>query len=215
MEKFTEKLLKVLKVVISFSSFVWLAVLLFVVDIVSKQIVLHNMVPGQMIELIPNFLSINYVVNDGMAFGIDFRDETLNRVMFAVISVIGMIILVGAFSYKYSAKTKLVKASMMLMISGCFGNLIDRAFYSAEYLNADTNGVVDFIGFKFGTYEFPRFNVADSCLVIGVVLLVVWLAIAEVKELKNKKKETVTEKVVSKDEQLMAQRDESKENEEK
>ena len=215
MEKFTEKLLKVLKVVISFSSFVWLAVLLFVVDIVSKQIVLHNMVPGQMIELIPNFLSINYVVNDGMAFGIDFRDETLNRVMFAVISVIGMIILVGAFSYKYSAKTKLVKASMMLMISGCFGNLIDRAFYSAEYLNADTNGVVDFIGFKFGTYEFPRFNVADSCLVIGVILLVVWLAIAEVKELKNKKKETVTEKVVSKDEQLMEQRDESKENEEK
>lgn len=215
MEKFTEKLLKVLKVVISFSSFVWLAVLLFVVDIVSKQIVLHNMVPGQMIELIPNFLSINYVVNDGMAFGIDFRDETLNRVMFAVISVIGMIILVGAFSYKYSAKTKLVKASMMLMISGCFGNLIDRAFYSAEYLSADTNGVVDFIGFKFGTYEFPRFNVADSCLVIGVILLVVWLAIAEVKEFKNKKKETVTEKVVSKDEQLMAQRDESKENEEK
>lgn len=180
--------LKVLKVIISFSSFVWLAVLLFIVDIVSKQIILHNMtVSTPPIQLIPNFLSIDYAINDGMAFGIDFRDATLNRVMWAVISIIGAIVLIAVFVYKYKEKTKLVKASLMLMISGCIGNLIDRLFYSAEYLGAETNGVVDFISFQFGDWAFPIFNVADSCLVIGVLLLIVWLLLSEVKELKTKK----------------------------
>lgn len=200
-----DKIIKVLKFI--YESFIWLAVLLFIVDIISKQIVLHTMTLGQKpIVLIPNFLCIDYVINDGMAFGMDFRDATLNRVAFAVISVIGAAILIAAFIYKYKNKNKLVKISMMLMISGCIGNLIDRAFYSAEYLNAETNGVVDFIGFNFFGWDFPRFNVADSCLVIGVILLVIWLFVSEIKDLKLKKEnqaETPKETIVSKDEKLL------------
>jgi signal peptidase II len=193
MKNLKGNIITVLKTIVSFSSFVWLAVLMFIIDIVSKQIVLNTMEVGQSIQLIPNFLSINYVINDGMAFGIDFRNAVLNRVMFAVISLIGAIILIGVFSYKYSTKTKLVKISLMLMISGCIGNLIDRAFYSAEYLGYTTNGVVDFIGFRFGNYDFPRFNVADSCLVIGTILLIVWLLISEFKEMLVKRKEEIAE----------------------
>lgn len=206
MNPFKSKLLKVLKFIVSFGSFIWLGALIFVVDIVSKQIVLNNMNVGQSIDLIPNFLSINYVINDGMAFGIDFRNVVLNRVMFAIISVIGAAILIGAYAYKYKNKTTLVKISLMLMISGCIGNLIDRAFYSAEYLGHTTNGVVDFIGFRFGSYDFPRFNVADSSLVIGTILLIVWLLISEVKELKIKKEsspKSEPEVHVSKDEMLL------------
>lgn len=189
-----------------FNSFVWLAVLLLIIDFVSKQIVLNNMTEGENIWLIPNFLSINYVVNDGMAFGIDFRENpVLNRVMFVVISIIGACILIPIYVVNYKKNNKLVKAALMLMISGCLGNLIDRAFYSASYLGTTTNGVVDFIGFTFGSYDFPRFNVADSCLVIGTGLLIVYLLILEFKEIKNKKETTpkTTEKMVSKDEQII------------
>ena len=194
-----------------FASFIWLGVLLLVVDFVSKQIVLHSMKEGQIIELIPGFLSINYVVNDGMAFGIDFRENpVLNRVMFVVISLIGAGILIPIYVVNYKKNTKLVKIALMLMIAGCLGNLVDRAFYSASYLGTQTNGVVDFIGFDFGSYQFPRFNVADSCLVIGTGLLMLYLIICEVKELKNKKEiqQTTNEKILSKDEKIIENKEE-------
>ena len=206
MSKFKNTLVKTLRFIISFGSFIWLGALMFVLDFVSKQVVLNNMAITDNIQLIPNFLSINYIINDGMAFGIDFRNAVLNRVMFAVISVIGAAILIAIYTHKYKEKNNFVKISLMLMISGCIGNLIDRAFYSAEYLGADTNGVVDFIGFKFGSYDFPRFNVADSCLVIGTILLIIWLFISEIKDLKLKKENketTAVETHVSKDEKLL------------
>lgn len=204
------KHMKLLRGLISFSGFVWLGLLLFIVDIVSKQIVLHNMTEGQNIWLIKDFLSINYVVNDGMAFGIDFKNNPLlNRVMFVIISVIGMAILLPIYILNRKKNSKLLNAALMLMISGCFGNLIDRAFYSADYLGTSTNGVVDFIGFTFGSYYFPRFNVADSCLVIGTGLLILFLLIGEIQEFKNNKQKQTEpkEKIVSKDEKLLEKKD--------
>lgn len=189
-----------------FKSFIWLGVLLFILDFVSKQIVRLNMTVGdEQIWLIPNFLSIDYVINNGMAFGIDFRNNLVNRVMFPIISVIGAGILIPIYVINYKKLNSFTKASLMLMISGCLGNFIDRAFYTKEYLNADTNGVIDFIGFTFGKYNFPRFNVADSCLVIGTIMLAVYLLVMEIKEMKLKenKEPKTNEKIISKDEKIV------------
>ena len=145
-----------------------------------------------------------------MAFGIDFRNNpVLNRVMFVIISVIGMAILLPIYILNRKKNNKLLNAALMLMISGCFGNLIDRAFYSSDYLGTATNGVVDFIGFTFGSYYFPRFNVADSCLVIGTGLLILFLLIEEIHELKNntQKKTEQNNRIVSKDEELLENKD--------
>ena len=185
------------------NNFIWLAVLLFVVDLVSKQIVLNTMTVGQSIPLIGNFLEIEYVINDGAAFGIQFKDPLINQIIWIIVSLLGSVILIGVFVKKHNKMNKYVIASLMLMISGCLGNLIDRAFYSSEYLNYSTNGVVDFIGVNFGSWPFPRFNVADSCLVIGTIMLIIWLFITEAQELRESKKveETKTnEKILSKDE---------------
>lgn len=206
-----------IKAVVSwiFKSFIWLAVLLLILDFVSKQIIRLNMRVGENIDLIPGFLSINYVINDGMAFGISFRSDAVNRVMFPIISVIGAAILIPIYVVNFKKLTGIAKASLMLMISGCLGNFIDRAFYSAEYLNASTHGVIDFIGFRFGTYDFPRFNVADSCLVIGTIMLAIYLLVLEIIEAKKKIVETpkTTEKFVSKDEKLLNGEDVDKEKE--
>lgn len=176
-----------------FESFIWLGVLLLVADFVSKQIVLHLMKVGDQITLIPGFLSIQYVVNDGMAFGLEFRSPLVSRIIFVSISIIGSIALLLVYIKKFNSFNKFSKAALMLMSSGCIGNLIDRAFYSAKFLNYETNGVVDWIAFDFGKYSFPRFNIADSCLVIGTFMIIGYLIYAEAKE-GNKTKRIEDEK---------------------
>ncbi len=80
--------------------------------------------------------------------------------------------------YKYKVLRLSTKIALMLMISGAFGNLIDRAFYP--------NGVIDFIEFTF--IDFPIFNLADAFLVIGVIVLIISEIVNEVKEHKDKNK---------------------------
>ncbi len=137
-----------------------------------------------------------YVINDGMAFGLSFNagDKTAlaNRIIFIAISIIGAAILFFIFFKFYKKLTTLPKITLSLMIAGCLGNLVDRAFYDQSYLakyasGVETYGVVDFIAVDFGKYQFPRFNIADSALVIGSLLLIAYLIIEEVKEAKAKR----------------------------
>lgn len=188
----------------------WIAlgVFFFVLDFVSKQIVLNTMKIGDEIPLIGSFIEIEYVINEGAAFGIQFKDPIINKIIWILISVVGSAVLIAIFVLKNKKLNTLTKTALILMASGCVGNLIDRAFYTSAYLGIDsstypTGGVVDFIGVNFGSWPFPRFNIADSCLVIGTILLIVWLLVSEFKEILVKKENAPkepTEKVLSKDE---------------
>ena len=180
-----------------FYSFIWLGVLLFVLDIVSKQIVKNNMNPGDNIWIIENFFEIQYVQNNGMAFGLDTGDKTANAIIFISVSVIGAAVLAFFLVKLWKKSGLLVRAALMLMLSGCIGNLVDRAFYVDA---AGNHYVVDFIGF-FGHPGFPRFNIADSCLVIGTFMLIIYLVIAEIKDYKNKNKAEKVETVEIKEEE--------------
>ena len=207
-EKFKEVLFNI------FFSFMWIALLVVIVDFVTKQVVLHNMNVGDQIYLIPNFLSINFLVNDGMAFSLNFniKDPTWRRVVFALISVIGGAIIMFMYVRNYKKLSKLSKIALALMFAGCFGNLIDRAFYSQEYLSryasgVEHYGVIDFIGLDFGSYYFPRFNIADAALVIGTIILIVVLIVEEVREARAKAKKEreleSNEKLISQDEKVI------------
>ena len=68
--------------------------------------------------------------------------------------------------YLYAAKKnyKWLRVALVFVVAGTLGNFIDRL---------TMNAVVDFIGFIFGSYYFPVFNLADSFLVVGVIMLVV------------------------------------------
>ena len=197
--------------------FAGIALLFLVLDFISKQIVLNNMDVGQVINIIPNFFYFQYVINDGMAFGLNFNMkgwEVANKIIFITVSVIGTGIITWIFVKTHKKLKNLVVASLGLMLAGCVGNLIDRIFYTQSYLashaaGVETYGVVDFIAFDFGSYSFPRFNIADSCLVIGVIILVIYLIIEEVKDAKKRKaleeKEMPEGKVMSKDEAILNQ----------
>ena len=194
--------------------FAGLAIFFLVFDFVSKQVVLHNMRLGQSIDIIPNFFHFCYSVNDGMAFSMNFNvaGEVVNQIIFITVSVIGTALITFLFLRSYKKSNKLVVAALGLMLAGCVGNLIDRIFYSKAYLqsfdpNVTTRGVIDFIDFQFGSWHFATFNVADSCLVIGVLILIVFFIVEEIKEAKARRLKEESEmpegKVLSKDEAIL------------
>ena len=96
------------------------------------------------------------------------------------ISLIASAVMIYFLIAKFKKLTLCQRLSLCLMIPGALGNLIDRAFY--------INGVIDFLEFTFGSYHFPTFNFADSCLVVGVILLMISEIIVDLKETKEKEK---------------------------
>lgn len=184
------------KLVWFFRSFIWLGLLLLVIDIVTKNVVVANRdailgSSNQGIVLIPNFLAINYVINTGAAFGLSAGDSEagyiVNRVIYIVIAVIASAALLFFYIKRYKDKKPLsmyYQACIMLILAGAIGNLIDRIAYTPEYLGAKHNGVVDWINF-FGIWAY-NFNIADSALVIGVIMVVVMLIIEEVRDTRKR-----------------------------
>ena len=184
---------------------------------------------GDKVPFLGEFFYFEFNVNQGMAFGIAINIEDpemqalTNQILLSAISVIGAAILTFVFIKTYKKSTKLEKVAIGLMLAGCLGNLIDRAFYTKGYLqtfdpNIDHNGVVDFLVLNFGFAKIPNFNIADSSLVIGTIMLIVVLIVQEVKETKAKRKAELakegTEKLVSKDEQIINENMKSEEKDE-
>ncbi len=202
---FGQKVLKGLKWF--FFSFVWLFIIFFAIDIISKQLVVRNMNVGDSITLIPGnaskpFLAITYTVNTNAAFSIGTQSALVNRILYSVIAFIGFGLILGFYIWKFKKINGLTKACLMLMLVGALGNLVDRLFYSPEFLKYSENGVVDFIDFAI-IWPFI-FNIADSCVVIGVLILVVYLIVEEIKNVKQNRNKEVKEtggKVLSKEEQ--------------
>ena len=211
-----------------FFSYIWLFIIFLVTDIVTKQwVVSYFKTHTDPIEIIKGFLNIEYVVNDAAAFGFGIPDyiegyAVANRVIYCVVAFIGLSLIVGAYIWKFKKINSLVKACLMLMATGALGNLIDRLFYSASFLSVmgrpieNGGGVVDWINF-YGIWGF-HFNIADSCVVVGTLILVVYLIVDEVKLTMAKRKQEVKEsggKVLSKEEQSRLEEEQKPEEPEK
>lgn len=169
-----------------FLSFIWLMVLVFALDVMSKWLVVNHfgveaMQMGSrekddLITIIPNFLYIGGSINPKMAFSLGPD----SRAFFIVVSVVLSIALIGFYVWKYKKLTTVERLAIALMISGALGNLIDRAFYWPSTVGF--SGVVDWIQVFFGDYAFPMFNLADSALVVGVAILLIYVVIDSIKD---------------------------------
>ena len=204
-----------------FFSFIWLFVVGFVTDIVTKQVIVNYFKKhDKAIEIIPKFLNINYALNDRAAFGFGSESALTNRIIYIIIAVIGFGVILGIYIWQFKKTNRLVKACLMLMASGAIGNLVDRIFYSQSFLStnlqtASSAGcVVDWIDFC-GIWGY-NFNIADSCVVTGTIALIVYFIVEEIIDGIKKKKSEVKEpqeKILSKDERERLEA-EQKENEE-
>ena len=166
-----------------FKSYIWLFILFFIIDIVTKRIIVANLAVGDSIELIPNFLWITYVQNTNAAFGMGFKYPEVNRWLFVVVATIGTAVVLTFYIKNFKKYNQYIKACLMLILVGALGNLVDRLFY------ADSGyAVVDWINFFDTDFWHWVFNIADSCVVVGAIMLAVYLIVEEVKEENKKRK---------------------------
>lgn len=138
-----------------------------------------GMFPGESHDIIGSLVRLTFVENPGMAFGVNFGDAT--KLFFSLFSLIAS----GAILwYLYTLRDGpfVVRLALALILAGAFGNFIDRTFYGVFYGTAPLfhGSVVDFIDvdfFKFTIGRFhldrwPVFNVADSCVSVGVTIFI-------------------------------------------
>lgn len=174
-----------------FRTYIWLMVLLFVIDIATKWAVVNHYGVDTMndgvhsgngaIAVIKNFIYIGGSINNKAAFSLG-----PNRIILLLISIVMTGLFIVYYVFQYKKLSTVYKVALALMIAGGFGNLIDRAFYWPSTTGFD--GVVDWIIFKFGNWEFAMFNIADACLVIGIAMVIVQIVIDEIKEVRAKSK---------------------------
>ena len=136
-----------------------ISVILFIIDQISKILIIKYIDINHSIELIKNFFYLTYTHNEGAAFSI----LTGQRIFLILIAITILVIL---FNYirKNKIKTKVESVAFSLIIGGSLGNLIDRI--ARGY-------VVDFLDFKIFGYNYPIFNLADTFIVVGVFLLLI------------------------------------------
>jgi signal peptidase II len=128
-----------------------------ILDILTKLTIVNNYNLYESKEIINNFFSITYIQNNGAAWSI-LEGKML---FFYVITIVAL----GFIFYLYkSCDSSFQKFSIALVIAGTIGNFIDRIRLGY---------VVDFLDFIIFGYDFPVFNVADMCLVVGCALLIV------------------------------------------
>ncbi len=147
-------------------AFIVAALVLFL-DQLSKLIIEITYLFQETHFVIPNFFYITKTYNTGAAWSF-FSDNTVILCVISIVAsvVVGLIIVNTVKSFK---KMKLYAISLGMILGGAVGNLVDRFLTSIN----QRKGVIDMLGFNFGSYSFPVFNLADSFLVIGVILLII------------------------------------------
>lgn len=131
------------------------------------KLLVRNTIMGVEKVIIPNFFYLSGVKNTGGAFSI-LSDNSIFLAFFSII----VIVLLGMYIYKKKITSNIEMISYSILIGGIIGNLIDRIIFG---------GVYDYLGFIFGSYYYPIFNLADMGIVIGIILFI----ILEVKGDKN------------------------------
>jgi len=118
---------------------------------------------GEHLTVIPGFFDLTHVRNPGGAFSFFAEGPTEQRMIFFVGSTLVAMVLLLVFLRRLGPEDRLAATALGVILGGALGNLIDRLVYGE---------VIDFLEFQlWGGYTWPTFNVADSSIVVGVVIL--------------------------------------------
>ncbi|KGX85702.1 signal peptidase II [Pontibacillus marinus] len=135
----------------------FIAAAVLILDQLTKWMIVKRMEIGEHIPVIENFFYITSHRNRGAAWGI-----LQGQMWFFYIVTAIVICVVIYYMHKYASSSKVLGLSLGLILGGAIGNFIDRLFRKE---------VVDFIDIYIGSYDYPIFNIADSALVVGVILV--------------------------------------------
>ena len=133
-----------------------------VLDVLTKMWVLQSFALGESVPVLGDFFRLTYTHNRGAAFGIHVGEYS--RPFFLVLSLVALTVL--AFLYRSTPATDRLRLfALSLVAGGALGNILDRLRFE--------RGVVDFLDVGFGAHRWPIFNVADSAVSTGAVLLLI------------------------------------------
>lgn len=131
-------------------------------DILTKQWIVSTLVLYETRPVLGDWFRFTYTHNPGAAFGLNIGEHS--RLFFLALSLVALVVLI--LMYRSTPKDDLLRlTAVALVCGGALGNIIDRVRYEA--------GVVDFIDVGIGTSRFWIFNIADSAVSVGAVLLLI------------------------------------------
>jgi signal peptidase II len=140
-----------------------IAVLVVLLDRLSKWLVAGKITLHDSISVLPGFFRLTHVQNSGAAFGLFAESSSEWKVAILILFSILALAVVSALLWKNSHSMTVTGVGLALILGGAVGNLWDRLL---------TGRVVDFLDFYLGSYHWPAFNIADSAIVVGALLLV-------------------------------------------
>ncbi len=129
----------------------------FLADRISKHLIVSSLKVGKSVTIIKNFFSITLAKNTGIAFSL--LEGKIGIII--LLTILMILLLLEMLKKENKEKEKICYA---VIIGGAIGNLLDRLLYGY---------VIDFLDFKIFGYDYPIFNIADSCIVIGIILLLI------------------------------------------
>ncbi|HDR91181.1 MAG TPA: signal peptidase II [candidate division Zixibacteria bacterium] len=135
-----------------------LLIILVALDQLSKHIVMQNLRLYEGIPVLGHYFRISYVLNPGGAFSTSFGGASFYIIVGSIATA--MVILYIVFSRE---RNRAMQLSLFAILSGAVGNLIDRIRFGQ---------VVDWIDVGIGSTRWPTFNIADSAIVVGLIILI-------------------------------------------
>jgi len=141
------------------------AVVLYAADQVSKALVVANLRVGESVEVVGDLVRLWHVRNSGAAFSL-FPGAIW---LFIPVTILALVMVVYFFR-SFRDRGPVVHVILGMILAGTLGNFTDRLRLGY---------VVDFVSVGFGETRFPTFNVADSAVVVGIGLLVLYLTFAD------------------------------------
>jgi signal peptidase II len=138
----------------------WLSLLAVILDQASKLAIDGSMQLYQSIAVMP-FFNLTYVHNTGAAFSFLSEAGGWQRWFFAGLALV-MSVAIAIWLTKLKPHETLLAVALSLVLGGAIGNLIDRLAYGY---------VIDFLDVYVGDWHWPAFNIADSAITLGIVLM--------------------------------------------
>jgi signal peptidase II len=147
--------------------YLFVAAAVIVLDAWTKFLVSTRIDLREAVSIIPNFLQLVHVRNTGAAFGIGANAESHLVPMLLNIGALAVFAVVVLYSFRSAVTDRTLQVGLHLILGGAIGNLVDRfrLGYVVDFLDV-------YVNWGGQTHHWPAFNIADSAIVVGAVLLV-------------------------------------------
>ncbi len=140
-------------------------ILVVVLDQLSKALIIANFAQGEYLTVVPGIFNLTLTFNRGAAFGMMAGlPDGVRELSLSLATMLALGVVIYLFRHRDYQST-LPQAALAMIFGGALGNVVDRMRMGM---------VTDFLDFYYAEWHWPAFNLADSCITVGVALLLLY-----------------------------------------